>query len=54
MLLHCVVLSSMFVCNCEGVVIFVQCFVVHYLVSFLVLQSSAGQRESWLLYFNAF
>ena len=28
------------------------CFVVHYLVSFLFLQSSRGGRESCLLYFN--
>ena len=28
------------------------CFVVHNLVSFLVLQSSRGGRESCLLYFN--
>ena len=33
-------------CDCEGVVIFGHCFVVHYLVSFLVLQSPAGaERE---------
>ena len=28
------------------------CFVVYYLVSFLVLQSSRWGRESWLLYLN--
>ena len=28
------------------------CFVMHYLVSFLVLQSFWQGRESWLLYFN--
>ena len=27
------------------------CFVMQYLVSFLVLQSSCRERESWLLYF---
>ena len=30
------------------------CFVVHNLVSFLVLQSSRGGRESCLLYFNCY
>ena len=28
------------------------CFVVYYLVSFLVLQSSRWGKENWLLYFN--
>ena len=28
------------------------CFVMQYLVSFLVLQSSRGRREDWLLYFD--
>ena len=31
--------------------VFSPCFVMHYLVSFLVLQSSLRRRESWLLYF---
>ena len=30
------------------------CFVVRYFVSFLVLQSSRWERESWLLYFYCF
>ena len=28
------------------------CFVMQYVVSFLVMQSSCRGRESWLLYFN--
>ena len=28
------------------------CFVLQYFVSFIVLQSSAGVRESWLLYLS--
>ena len=30
------------------------CFVLHYLVTFLVLQSSLRRGESWLLYFDYF
>ena len=32
----------------------VLCFVVHYFVSILVLQTSRWGRESWLLFFFAF
>ena len=32
--------------------VFGSCFVVHYLVSFLDLQSFRWGRDSWLLYFN--
>ena len=35
-----------------GGFVFGICFVMHYLVPFPVLQSSCGERESWLLYFN--
>ena len=28
------------------------CFVVHYFVSFLLLQLSRSEREKWLLYFS--
>ena len=34
--------------------VFGTCFVMQYLVFFLVLQSSCWGRESWLLYFIAF
>ena len=33
--------------------VFGPCFVIQYLVSFLVFQSSYCERESWLLYFNS-
>ena len=36
----------------EGVCLVLLSFVVHYLVSFLVLQSSRWGRETWMLYFN--
>ena len=36
---------------CWGFV-FCPSFVMHYLLSFLVLQSSSRERESWFLYFN--
>ena len=38
------------VCVCVGGV--GPCFVVQYLVSFIVLQSSLWERESWLFYFK--
>ena len=35
-----------------GDFVIVLCFVVLYLASFLVLQSSRWEKESWWLYFN--
>ena len=48
LLMHCLLLFPMF---CLGFM-FDPCFVVHCLVSFLVLQSFCWGKESWLLYFN--
>ena len=50
LLIHCLILLPLFV----GTVCFVLVFVMHYSheVSFLVLQSSWRERESWLLDFN--
>ena len=45
---HCLLLLQLF---CEGFML-CPCFAMHYLVSFLVLQSSRWGRKSWLLYFN--
>ena len=47
LLIHCLLLLPLLV----GVLCLVLGFVMQYLVSFLVLQSSYWGRESWLLYF---
>ena len=48
LLIHCLLFLPLF----RGRFMFGLCFVMHYLVSYLVLQSSRWGREGWLLYFN--
>ena len=48
LVVHCLLLPQIF---CWGFM-FGSCFAMHYLVPFLVLQSSRWGRKSWLLYFN--
>ena len=50
LLIHCLIVLPMV---CEGSV-FAPCFVMNYLVSVRVLQSSLREQERWLLYFNCF
>ena len=46
---HSFLIVAPIICGGGGGVVFGPCFVVHYLVSCLVLQLSRWGRESWLL-----
>ena len=48
LLIHCFIVAPIVLLFCF-VFVFGSCFVVQYLVSFLVLQSSCWGRERWLL-----